>query len=667
MTRPDIPVTISGDPRGFEAALSRMRNAAGTAVNGVMASFARIKMAATSPMALAASLGVTGVVAAAKEAASAIAEIGDQAKMAGLSAKAFQEWKYVAEQARIPVDAITDALKELSLRADEFATTGQGSAAEAFQRLGLTPQQVKEKLKDPSELLLLLIERTRRLGDTAAGIRIFDELLGGSGGERMVSLIEQGEVGIRNQIKAANDFGRVMSDEMIAKAVELDRQFNAVATTVGTTLKQAIVSAASAMSQFVQLLLAVEQKSQSGIENALALSRKSLAAAEKRKAEMPAFMAGPFDKQIEKNKQEIANLEGELKRRATDNMRMMLLSQKAELAGKDISKGGRLPASGDDKKKTKTGGNKGGGSGSRENEYEREIAQIRERTAAMQAETAAQAGINPLIDDYGFAVEYARAKQELLTAAQKAGVAITPELTAEVNGLALAYANSAVASEQLAEKQDEIRRRAEEALSTAKDVFKGIADDALAGAKASDILANALKRIGDTLLNDVLDSIFSIKNATGGGSGLFGNLLGGLFGGGGSGGSGLSAGLFAQGGAFDASGLTPFAKGGAFTNGIVNRPTVFPFAKGVGLMGEAGPEAIMPLSRDSSGRLGVALHEMLRGGPEAAPTVNFAPVYNVQGSGPEIDRLLQQMAQDKRDLPAVIIKTYRQAKATRNL
>ena len=584
--------------------------------------------------------------------------------MAGLSAKAFQEWKYVAEQARIPVDAITDALKELSLRADEFATTGQGSAAEAFQRLGLTPQQVKEKLKDPSELLLLLIERTRRLGDTAAGIRIFDELLGGSGGERMVSLIEQGEVGIRNQIKAANDFGRVMSDEMIAKAVELDRQFNAVATTVGTTLKQAIVSAASAMSQFIQLLVAVEQKSQSGIENALALSRKSLAAAEKRKAEMPAFMAAPFDKQIEKNKQEIANLEGELKRRATDNMRMMLLSQKAELAGKDISKGARLPASGDDKKK-KSGGKKGGGGGSRENEYERGIAQIRERTAALQAETAAQAGVNPLIDDYGFAVEYARAKQELLTAAQKAGVAITPELTAEVNGLALAYANSAVASEQLAEKQDEIRRRAEEALSTAKDVFRGIADDALAGAKASDILANALKRIGDTLINDVLDSIFSIKNATGGGGGLLGNLLGGLFGGGG--GSGLSAGLFAQGGAFDGSGLTPFAKGGAFTNSVVNRPTVFPFAKGVGLMGEAGPEAIMPLSRDSSGRLGVALHEMLQGGQEVAVSATYAPVYNVQGSGPEIDRLRQQMAQDKADFHARVVQSVRQAKATRNL
>lgn len=49
----------------------------------------------------------------------------------------------------------------------------------------------------------------------------------------------------------------------------------------------------------------------------------------------------------------------------------------------------------------------------------------------------------------------------------------------------------------------------------------------------------------------------------------------------------------------------PFAKGGTFTNSIVDSPTLFKFAKGTGLMGEAGPEAIMPLKRDKNGSLGV--------------------------------------------------------------
>jgi len=63
---------------------------------------------------------------------------------------------------------------------------------------------------------------------------------------------------------------------------------------------------------------------------------------------------------------------------------------------------------------------------------------------------------------------------------------------------------------------------------------------------------------------------------------------------------------FAKGGAFE-EGYTvhPFARGGSFTNSVVNEPTMFKFAQGTGLMGEAGPEAIMPLMRDSSGNLGV--------------------------------------------------------------
>jgi lambda family phage tail tape measure protein len=56
----------------------------------------------------------------------------------------------------------------------------------------------------------------------------------------------------------------------------------------------------------------------------------------------------------------------------------------------------------------------------------------------------------------------------------------------------------------------------------------------------------------------------------------------------------------ARGNAFGPGGLIPFA-----TGGIVDRPTVFPFARGVGLMGEAGPEAILPLRRGRNGRLGV--------------------------------------------------------------
>ncbi|RRV53146.1 phage tail tape measure protein [Pseudomonas sp. p99-361] len=63
----------------------------------------------------------------------------------------------------------------------------------------------------------------------------------------------------------------------------------------------------------------------------------------------------------------------------------------------------------------------------------------------------------------------------------------------------------------------------------------------------------------------------------------------------------------AKGGAWD-GGVQFFAKGGAFTNSILNAPTPFGLAGGgVGVAGEAGPEAIMPLARGADGSLGVQM------------------------------------------------------------
>ena len=57
---------------------------------------------------------------------------------------------------------------------------------------------------------------------------------------------------------------------------------------------------------------------------------------------------------------------------------------------------------------------------------------------------------------------------------------------------------------------------------------------------------------------------------------------------------------FKDGGSFTQGRVQPFARGG-----VVNGPTYFPMRGGLGLMGEAGPEAIMPLSRGADGSLGV--------------------------------------------------------------
>lgn len=73
---------------------------------------------------------------------------------------------------------------------------------------------------------------------------------------------------------------------------------------------------------------------------------------------------------------------------------------------------------------------------------------------------------------------------------------------------------------------------------------------------------------------------------------------------------------FEHGGAFAQGRVVPFAKGG-----VVSSPTTFPMRGATGLMGEAGPEAIMPLTRGADGRLGV---QAQGGGRPVQVTMNIS-------------------------------------------
>ena len=91
---------------------------------------------------------------------------------------------------------------------------------------------------------------------------------------------------------------------------------------------------------------------------------------------------------------------------------------------------------------------------------------------------------------------------------------------------------------------------------------------------------------------------------------------------------------FAYGGTFVQGRVMPFAKGG-----VVSGPTSFPMRGATGLMGEAGPEAIMPLSRGADGRLGVRS----QGGGAVTVNVNVTTP-DVQGFQRSQGQIATQMA-----------------------
>jgi phage-related minor tail protein len=174
--------------------------------------------------------------------------------------------------------------------------------------------------------------------------------------------------------------------------------------------------------------------------------------------------------------------------------------------------------------------------------------------------------------------------------------------------------------------------------------FKGIVTGSMSAQQA---LANLFQRTADHFLDMAAQMIAAqirmqaVK--------LFMSFFPDLGGGGGGGGSNGSGFVIppdnltpaANGNAFGRNGLIPFAKGG-----VVNKPTLFPFANGTGLMGEAGPEAILPLSRGPNGRLGV---EALGGGAGATNIV-----VNVDASGSSVEGESEQAAQLGKMLGAAI-------------
>ncbi|MGO2368754.1 MAG: phage tail tape measure protein, partial [Serratia sp. (in: enterobacteria)] len=123
----------------------------------------------------------------------------------------------------------------------------------------------------------------------------------------------------------------------------------------------------------------------------------------------------------------------------------------------------------------------------------------------------------------------------------------------------------------------------------------------------------------------------------------FMSIGGGLLGGATASAGASAAGSGAMGMPTDWSGYVPNAKGGvykspslsAYSGQVVNNPTLFAFAKGAGLMGEAGPEAIMPLKRGSDGSLGVQANGVMGNSSliNVDITINSEGASQVQATG----------------------------------
>jgi hypothetical protein len=186
----------------------------------------------------------------------------------------------------------------------------------------------------------------------------------------------------------------------------------------------------------------------------------------------------------------------------------------------------------------------GGGGGSSRDKYAAAVENVQQRIDALKVETAAYLDAANAQNVYGDAAEYAKQKAALLTAAQEQGKEVTPELSAQIEEQARAYAQAALEAENAKQKMDAIADASERGKDALGEVFGSILEGSDAAKKA---IASLLMEIAKV---QMMKGALGILNSMPGGSAVT-SWIGGLMsmdGGGYTGAGSRTGGLDGKGG-----------------------------------------------------------------------------------------------------------------------
>lgn len=579
----------------------------------------------------------------------AAAELGNLASVAGLSVERFQEVAFAAQQFGVSNEKMADILKDVNDKFGDFVQTGAGPLADFFENIapavGLTAdafaklsseQKLGRYIKALEDANLSQSDMTFYLEAIASDATLLQKVFANNGAE-----LDRLSTKIR-------DAGGVMDKEMVDKAKAAKEQFSLAAKVINTQFAVALGDLTPLLTDAAGLISQVA----SAIGQSYKEVRKFFNAVNEQ--DILARIKSIDDQivKVQKNRggqpgaQEfLQNLRDQ--RARLENQLLNLLPNIADdestVNVPVLPKGGKPPPTA----------------------REREAAEKRLGLLRKGQLATLQAYADAVAEGEEAAAEMAADNVDRLRNVQAAydnvRGSIDPLYSAyQQTGQAIVAVNDALAAGIITEQQASAdRERLIEQLKQTQDELSGVKDltDAMADSFAtafeefvtgSASAEDAFKKLAGTIIKELIR--IELQNAAAGKGSLIGSLfkgLGGLFGlgGGGHGGAtALASGVpaaqslgvlgFAKGGVFSGGNVTPFARGG-----VVNSPTIFPMANGAGLMGEAGPEAVMPLSRGPDGKLGVA-------GGGANVNINIinqsGAEVETRQNGPDIDVIIRQ-------------------------
>ena len=527
---------------------------------------------------------VGGIVAIGKSAIDTADAFGKLSTRTGIAADKLLAYVNAGKLADVSQSDLETGLRTLA-RTQVEASEGVKTYADAYAKLGVTVKNQDGTLKNSDQLLSDIADRFQDLPDGPEKAAVAMDIFGRSG-QKMITLLNGGS-------EALDEFGFELSenfaknseefnDNLTKVGIEMDRLKMQVLDDLLPTLidlsetfidiTKSIRDAADAFAKFFGIgdeAMIANNTVQINALNKNIARTKRLLAEQREEAAAGGPLLGIRTGQIEKTERLLAEFE-----RKRQKLRDEINAATAPITVEDRptrtrTQFRRLPEE-EDKKKTKD---------------DKPEVQASDRVLELTKQVnAARLEGNRLKEvDLGYGLALQQLQEKGLTG---------NNLALEQNQLLTDYTLERLdVVRTMGEAQDKVNEKLTESQQLFVDITTAVKDGLgnailglIDGTKSlSQSLSGILKQLGSMFLQ------FGVRS-----------LLGGIF-------------PSANGNVFAQNKIVPFAYGG-----VVNKPTLFPMANGAGLMGEAGPEAIMPLRRNSSGRLGV---EAAGGG---ATTVNVS-------------------------------------------
>ncbi|PJK29964.1 phage tail tape measure protein [Minwuia thermotolerans] len=654
-----------------------------------------------------AALAMNMAIRAAREAVVQFSDLANTADKLGVTVESLQELRFAAEQVGVSSQTMDLAMQRFTRRLAE-AQQGAGELKPILDQYNIAIRDAEGNSRSAAEVL-------GDLADAAAGAEKPQERLRiafkafDSEGAALVNLLRQGREGLEGYAAQARATGAVVEDHIVQKARDtgdelnrLDQQNRALMSQIGVffadwhvTFVKVKNEVLAAINDILDLFRDLDELSSSGIRSemddidqrlgrwrerleAVTTSLSHVSPAERARAE--AVLEGRGGSMLQNSNDQTLRLlkqQAVLEEKIAEDMarRADLQARLDELAvdrrdREDSVAGGGTGVDVDSSAETDKVADVIKGLEDRLQVMRLEAKGAAGELAAAQARSLQQAGL------FGAADTDARAQkirdlvaamrsmteeeQRLKQVEQDRAALIDRYTTAEERRQKLLADAPALlkgakqAEEILARIRKDVERERLDAAtdfsSGVKRAFRDMAADAEdAASVAEDAIKSGMSGAQDAIkgfvrtgkldlasLGDVALDIFADIAAQQATTRLINPFL-------------SSIGLFAADGAVLSGGrVIPHSRGG-----LVDGPTFFPMARGnIGVMGEAGPEAIMPLERTRDGALGVrALLDAGPAAPSAAgPRIVFAPVIQIgggQGGDPRRDRELADTIADR--------------------